>query len=186
MNIYELPTSIKAAGQELHIRNDGDWRMVIDVNIALSDPELTDQERAAAALMIFYDCKIEDIGDVQAALDGMMGFISVGENEHPHKKSPKLVDWEEDAGMIISGINGVLGKEVRAERYMHWWTFIAAYMAIGEGMLATVVGIRDKIAKGKKLEKHEKEFRRDNPQYFGIRKREAETSHALLLELIDG
>ena len=49
---------------------------------------------------------------------------------------------------------------------MHWWTFISYYMGIGEGGLATVVSIRDKIIKGKKLEKYEKEFKQHNPQYF--------------------
>lgn len=186
MNIYELPTCLDAAGQVLHIRNDGDWRMVIDVNIALTDPELNEQERAIAALTIFYDCPLEDIRDLQAAASAMVQFIAVGDEEETNSKKPRLVDWEEDAGMIISGINGVLGKEVRAERYMHWWTFISAYMSIGDSMLATVVGIRSKIARGKKLEKHEKDFKRDNPHYFKPRKREAEASYAFLLELIDG
>jgi hypothetical protein len=40
------------------------------------------------------------------------------------------------------------------------------FSAIGESPLSTVVGIRSKIAKGKKLEKYEQEFRHDNPQYF--------------------
>ena len=185
MNAYELPVSVNANGQELHIRRDGDWRMVIDVNIALTDPELTDEERAIAALSIFYDCKLETIHDMQAAINGMMDFISVGEQDEPHAKKPKLIDWEEDAGIIISGINKVIGREVRAERYMHWWTFIAAYMAIGDSVLATVVGIRDKVARGKKIEKHEREFMRENPQYFGVRKREAEASYARLMELIE-
>ena len=185
MNVYDLPTSIDAGGQVLHIRNDGDWRMVIDVNIALTDPELTDQEKAIAVLTIFYDCNIEGIKDIQAAIDGAMQFISVGEDDTRKPNRPKLIDWQEDAGIIISGINGVLGKEVRAERYMHWWTFIAAYMAIGDSVLATVVSIRDKIARGKKLEKHEKEFRRDNPHYFGTNKREAAANNALLLDLIE-
>lgn len=185
MNIYELPTTIDAGGQQLHIRNDGDWRMVIDVNIAITDPELTDQEKAAVTLMIFYDCDIEGIKDPQAAIDGAMQFISVGESDAPQSHRPKLVDWQEDAGMIISGINGVLNREVRAEPYMHWWTFIAAYMAIGDSVLATVVSIRDKIARGKKLEKHERDFKRNNPQYFGFNKREAAANHALLLDLID-
>ena len=186
MNIYELPTTVDAGGQVLHIRNDGDWRMVIDVNIALTDPELTDQERAMAALMIFYDCDLEDIKDFQAALDGAMMFIAVGEDDSiPQAKKPKLIDWQDDAAIIISGINSVLGREVRAERYMHWWTFTAAYMAIGDSVLATVVSIRDKIVRGKKLEKHEKDFKRDNPQYFGISKRQAASEHAALLELLD-
>jgi hypothetical protein len=43
---------------------------------------------------------------------------------------------------------------------------MAYFNAVGESALATVVGIRDKIAKGKKLEKYERQFRQDNPQYF--------------------
>ena len=186
MNAYELPTCLEAGDQILHIRNDGDYRMVIDVNIALTDRELTEQERAITALTIFYDCPIGEIEDIQAAANAMVEFIAAGENDDGGKKKPKLIDWEDDAGMIISGVNKVLGKEVRAERYMHWWTFIAAYMAIGDSVLATVVGIRDKIARGKKLEKHEKDFKRDNPHYFKVRKKEAQADFALLLEIIDG
>ena len=40
------------------------------------------------------------------------------------------------------------------------------FNAVGESSLATVVGIRNKIAKGKKLEKYELAFKTDNPQYF--------------------
>ena len=40
------------------------------------------------------------------------------------------------------------------------------YSAIGECPLSTILSIRDKIMRGKKLETHEREFRRDNPQYF--------------------
>lgn len=40
------------------------------------------------------------------------------------------------------------------------------FNAVGESALSTVVSIRSKIAKGKKLEKYEQEFRKENPQYF--------------------
>lgn len=186
MSIYDLPTSVNASGQQLHIRNDGDWRMVIDVNIALTDPELTDEEKAAAALLIFYDCNPNEIQDVQEAVNEMMRFIAVDDMDEGSSKKPRLVDWEEDGGLIVSGVNAVLGREIRAEKYMHWWTFIAAYMSIGDSVLATVVGIRNKIARGKKLEKHEKDFKRENPQYFTKRKREAQAEYDRLLELIDG
>lgn len=186
MNIYELPTQLNAAGQLLHIRNNGDWRMVIDVNIAITDPELDERERAIAALSIFYDLPLDEIEDLQAAANAMLQFIAVDDKEDNAAKKPRLIDWEEDAGIIISGINGVLNREVRAEQYMHWWTFIAAYMAIGDSVLATVVSIRDKIARSKKLEKHERDFKRENPHYFAPRKRDTEAAYALLLDLIDG
>lgn len=183
MSCYDLPTSINAKGQMLHIRNDGDWRMVVDVNIALSDVALTEQERVIAAVAIFYDIPdLDDISDMQSAIEGMMQFIAAG-TENPIKK-PKLLDWEEDAPLIVSGINAVIGKEVRAVGYMHWWTFIAAYMSIGDCALATVVSIRDKIARGKKLEKYEKDFKQDNPQYFN-NKRDQQAAYDMLLELIE-
>ena len=78
----------------------------------------------------------------------------------------KTIDWEKDSQLISSAVNKVAGQEVRAVEYMHWWTFMGYFNAIGESALSTVVGIRNKIAKGKKLEKYEMEFRRDNPQYF--------------------
>ena len=53
------------------------------------------------------------------------------------------------------------------------------YTAIGECPLSNIVGIRSKLVKGKPLEKHEREFKRDNPQYFiwdkdSIEQKEAE------------
>ena len=40
------------------------------------------------------------------------------------------------------------------------------YMGVGECALSTIVSIRTKKAKGKKLEKYESQFVRENPQYF--------------------
>lgn len=41
---------------------------------------------------------------------------------------------------------------------MHWWTFLGYFNEIGQGNFSFIVGIRDKLNYGKKLEKHEKEF----------------------------
>lgn len=183
MNAYDLPTTVSLDGREYAIRNNGDWRMVIDVNIALSDYDLEEKERVLAALAIFYP-ELAEIKDVNGAIKAMFDFIGAGEQENPKKSDTKLIDWEDDAAIIVSGVNHVLGKEVRAERYMHWWTFVAAYMAIGDSVLATVVSIRNKIHKGKKLEKHEQEFRRDNPQYFMPNKKKAQADYNDLLDLI--
>lgn len=52
------------------------------------------------------------------------------------------------------------------------------YMSIGEGSLSTIVSIRDKIMTGKKLEKYESKFKRDNPQYFNWNKNTVEQKEA--------
>ncbi|MCR4622678.1 MAG: bacteriophage Gp15 family protein [Clostridiales bacterium] len=184
LSAYSLPETLEAGGQTLAVRSRGDWRVVIDAMIALGDPELKESERAYAALNIFY---AEDPGtfkDPEAAFRAMSEFMDAGSQEAENApKRPKLIDWETDGALVVSGVNKVLGQEIRALPYMHWWTFMAAYMGIGEGALSTVVGIRDKLARGRKLDKTEKDFRRDNPQYFQMDRKALKAGRDMLLEL---
>ena len=172
--MYEIPKELRVEGQSWAIRNGGDFRMVLDCFIVLNDPELQATERMLATLIIFYE-KFSDVEDIfqlpestqEALIDAMFNFFNCGEKVSPGIQTPyKLVDWEQDAQMICAAVNTVAQKEIRSEPYMHWWTFMGYYMSVGESTLSTVLGIRSKIIKGKKLEKHEQEFRRSNPQYF--------------------
>ena len=45
---------------------------------------------------------------------------------------------------------------------LHWWTFLSAYMEIGDCTFAQIVRMRSLLAKGKKLEKHDREWYRAN------------------------
>ena len=172
--MYELQTSVEVNGVEYRITNEGDYRMVLDCFNVLNDEELNDYERMIACAIIFFVDfdSMDDLARLSSEeytdlINGMMLFFNCGENKSSGMTSQyKLIDWEQDSQLIISAINNVSGKEIRAERYIHWWTFMAYYMAIGDCPLSNIVSIRHKIAKGKKLEKYESEFRRDNPQYF--------------------
>ena len=62
----------------------------------------------------------------------------------------------------VADINRVAGREVRSLPFCHWWTFLAWFMGIGEGQLSTVVSIREKRRKGKKLSDWEREFYQEN------------------------
>ena len=171
--MYELPTSIDISGQSFAIGNKGDFRMVLDCFNALNDYEITEQERIASSLQIFYDLKnIYDISlfgeNIEEAILKMYEFFNCKAPEiegAPHKDY-KLIDWDIDEMLVVSAINQVIGKEIRLEEYVHWWTFMGYYMAVGECALSTVVSIRHKIAENKTLEKYEKKFRAENPQYF--------------------
>lgn len=170
--MFEIPVAITLDGVEYPIRNKGDYRMVLDCFSALNDPELDVKHRILTSLIIFYDGLDEDTdideffhGDVDSAIREMYLFFNCGQPEN-HTKRPNLMDWEKDGQLIASAINNVAKTEIRFEPYVHWWTFMGYYMSIGESAFSTVVGIRYKIKSGKKLEKHEKEFKRDNPQYF--------------------
>jgi len=172
--MYELPTTVTINDKTYTIRNRGDYRMVLDCFQVLNDIELSENERILACLLIFY----EDFNEVESVLsfneeelksliEGAFSFFNCGQQHNPAADTNyKTIDWESDTQLICSAVNKVAGKEIRAESYLHWWTFMAYFNAVGESALATVVGIRDKIANGKKLEKYERQFRQDNPQYF--------------------
>ena len=84
------------------------------------------------------------------------------------------MNWEQDAGLIIPAVNKVIGKEVRAISYMHWWTFAGAYMEIGESLFSQVLSIRQKKQKHQKLEKWEQEFYQKNRSMIDLKKRYSE------------
>lgn len=172
--MYDLPTSVFIDDTEYKIRNAGDFRMVIDCFSALSDIEMGENYRILASLIIFY----EDFNDendiprdtelVTELVKEMYKFFNQGqeEDETPQAVKPKLIDWEKDSTIIMAAVNNVAKQELRLEPYVHWWTFLGYYMSVGESVLSTVVSIRDKIIRGKKLEKWEREYQQDNPNLF--------------------
>lgn len=177
--MYELPVTIKVNETVYAIRNRGDYRMVLDCFNALNDTELNKQERIIACLAIFLEDihSIEDVynlPDIEQVCNEMMRFFNCGQEETGKKLNYRLIDWEKDETLICSAINNVAGKEIRIEPYIHWWTFMGYYVAIGECSLSTVVSIRSKQSRNKKLEKHERQFVTDNPQYFNWDRRTPE------------
>lgn len=169
--MFELPTEVTVNGRVYPIRNKGDYRMVLDCFLTLHDTLLDSKERIITTLIIFYSDfnSIEDVlenPDLKELVEEMYSFFNCGQKNPGKKTNYRLIDWEKDEQLIASAVNSVAGKEVRAEAYIHWYTFMGYYTAIGESSLSTVVGIRQKIVKGKKLEKYEAEFQRDNPEYF--------------------
>ena len=160
---YELPASVSIGGRDFAIRTD--YRAILDIILALNDPELTDEDRAAVALGIFYPEETPE--DLPAALDVCMWFISGGDESKSDKPAPKLVDWEKDFRWIASPINKMLGRDIRAEK-MHWWTFLSLYYEIGDCTFAQIVKIRNAKATGKKLDKADREWARKNAELITI------------------
>ena len=156
MSAYDLPTSLIIGEVGYPIRYS--WRAVLDILIACSDPELDDYAKVDCLLKIFYP----DFAKIppeyhQEACEKACAFIDCGKTSD-RKESPKMIDWEQDASIIIPEINKVAGKEVRLDPNVHWWTFFGWFMGIGDGLLASVLNIRQKKSRGKKLEKWEQEF----------------------------
>lgn len=174
--MYELPTEIIIDGQSYSIRNKGDYRLVLDCLSALQDIELSNDDRVLTALIIFYD-NLNNEDDIfntfktqeslLSAIKEMYKFFNCGNEDSVGMNTGfKVIDWDDDSQLIVSGINKVSNKEIRSEPYIHWWTFMGYFISIGDSPLSTVVGIRYKILKNKKLEKWEREYRQNNPNYF--------------------
>lgn len=160
MNLWSLPDAADIGGREYAI--NADFRDILDIISRLNDMKQDQQIRFYVALALFYeDFRLMPDTDYQAAVEWMFDFINCGE-QPDGKKQPKTIDWEQDRAMIVADINKVAGCEIRALPFCHWWTFIAWFNGIGDGQLATVVSIREKLRKGKKLTEWEHNFYREN------------------------
>ena len=156
--IFDLPKTLTVNGKEHPIRTD--FRDILRVLVAFEDPNLEDAEKVYVCLFIVYE-DFENLSDdeYEEAYREAVRFIDNGTEP---KHSPKTMDWEQDANLIFPAINRVAGYEVRTIEYLHWWTFLGFFMEIGESAFSTVLGLRQKKAKGKKLEKWEREFWSEN------------------------
>ena len=161
--MWDLPIAVEINGKSHPIRNKCDYRVVLDVICALNDSELTDKEKVKCALFIFYE-DISAIDDFETAIKEMFRIINGGEEqEESQEQKPSLMDWEHDFSQLAPPISRVLGYDVRTpNKYTHWYSFLGGYMEIGECTFSTIVSIRSKRAKGKKLDKWEEEYIREH------------------------
>lgn len=178
--MYSLPVSVEIGGTEYPIRSD--YRAVLDICAALSDAELSQQEKAAVALDIFYPTLTDIPGEqLQDAIKQCFWFINCGD-QGENRPAPKLMDWEQDFKYLVAPINRVAGAEIRSLAYMHWWTFISAYYEIGDCLFAQIIRIRDRLARGKPLDKQDREWYRQNRHLVEIRNKYTDAENELLKE----
>lgn len=108
---WGLPTSVEIGGESYEIRTD--FRVILDIFVMLSDPDLSGTDRAEGILQMFY-VSPEDIPPqhLQEAVDAFSWFQNGGQ-EPDKRKSPKLVDWEQDYPLILPPINRIFGRDIR-------------------------------------------------------------------------
>lgn len=182
MDTWKLPTTLRVGGKDYAIRTD--YRAVLDILIAMNDTDIyagmNEQEKNAEQSMtmlqiLYLDFEIIPPQHWKEAAEQAIEFIDCGFSSD-NKPKPRLMDWNQDAPILIPAVNKVAGKDIRAEKYMHWWTFLGLFMEIGESTFATVVGLRDKKKRGKKLEKWEQEFYKNNKSLVDLKVKQIERS----------
>lgn len=182
MDKRHLPTTVIVADKELEVFTD--YRDILDIFTILSDPDLLEYERVAVALDYFY--KTDDyIVDYKEAVLQMYNFITAGEPEpSAHHESKPLLDWDQDFTVIAAPISKIVGRDIRGMEYLHWWSFLSAFMEIGECTFSTYVSIRDKMNRGVKLEKHEERIYREHKDKILLHKKVDSTTQALMDEIL--
>lgn len=183
--IGQLPESLTVCGKELPI--NADFRNALTIFEAFADNKLTKQEKAYICLRRLYKATVTaDIA--QEALEQAYWFLDGGDAPKSAPEEVKLIDWKHDEQMITPAISKVLNViDIRSLPYLHWWTFIGAFGEIGEGLFSQVVHLRQKLGKGEKLDKTDKEFYKKNLELVTLRTPEEQATidktEAVLKEL---
>lgn len=181
MDKRHLPYSINISGVDVPI--DADYRNVLDIFSIFNSPDLLDEEKMYLVLEYLYDTD-DYLRDPAEALRELEVFINGGVvDTSPKTQEKPLYDWDQDFDIIVSAVNHVLGYDCREKKFLHWWTFLSAFMEIGECTFSTYVAIRDKKNKGKKLDKWEQQIYKDNRDRIVLKKKIDKTTQAIMDEL---
>ena len=152
--MFSLPTTVEIDGRSYEIRTD--FRTILEIFVMLDDPDLTDADKTEALLRMFY---IERPSDPEAAITAFVSFADPRGSGNKEKPHTRLISWSQDFDLMVAPINHILNTECRSLPYLHWRTFLAAYLEIPpESVFARVLRIREKLRTGKKLEKYERSW----------------------------
>lgn len=154
-----LPTRLKVGDKWYGIKTD--YRNILTILQAYNDKSLTDRDKVYVVMRRMYRDNLRLIRreDYKDALKAANEFIECRQREDSKKPSPRVVNWVKDEQLIFPAINKAAGCEVRALPYLHWWTFLGYFQSIdGDSTWGFILTLRQKRAKGKKLEKYEREF----------------------------
>ncbi|EXG86221.1 Bacteriophage Gp15 protein [Clostridium sp. ASBs410] len=175
--IGALPTCLGINGNNYPIETD--YRNILIALTACADPEYNDKERLYILMKRLFRDSLNEIPEdcITEAAEKVKWFVDCGQTADDKKPPIKVIDWEQDEPIIFPAINKLAHREVRSADYIHWWTFMGYFMEIEDGTFSMVLGIRQKIAKGKKLEKWEEEFYRSNKALCDIKARYTHEEH---------
>lgn len=182
----QLPKTLTINGKSYRIRTD--FRNILRIFEAFADKDLSDKEKMLVCLRrMFVDFSKLPYDDYKEAYEQVYWFIGCGK---PEEKRPpvRTFNWIKDEPLMFPAVNKAAGLEVRAVPYLHWWTFMGYFESIdAESLFGTVLSIRQKKARGKKLEKYEREFMQNNKALMALDVEEAKprTAEEKLLDMFN-
>ena len=120
-----------------------DYRIGVQIQLCISDPNLSDGEKTGTALYLLYG---RGTPDFQTAMDGLSWFLSCGDPSpgEPDHSEP-VYSFEYDAGRIVSGFKKVFHRDISREK-MHWFEFVPMLADLDGTAYTNVIDIRSKNA----------------------------------------
>jgi len=175
---FSLPDSVTVSGVPFSVRTD--FRVILEIFVMLDDPDLTDADKTEALLRMFY---VNQPPDAEEAIQAFTDFVDPRHGSQGKKSSGRLIDWTQDFDLMVAPINHILGFECRAAEYLHWRTFLSAYLEIPpESVFARVLRIREKLRTGKKLEKNERSWYHKNRDLVHLKPKFSKSEEDILSE----
>lgn len=169
-----LPTALEVGG--LNYKINPDFRNILTIFEAFGDTSLTDREKAYICFKRLYTDKVS-IRHIEEAVRKAYWFCDGGDMPKSKPDEIRTIDWKHDEQIIFPAVSKTIGvADVRELLYLHWWSFLGCFGEIGEGLFSTVLSIRRKKSKGKKLEKYEQDFFKQNKELVVLRTSEEQAA----------
>lgn len=99
-----------------------DYRIGVQIQLCVSDPELSDSEKTYTAFSLLYG---NGIPDLQTALEGLSWFMACGNPvDIPGEDgTAEVYSFEYDSARIVSAFRKVFGMDISREQ-LHWFAFV--------------------------------------------------------------
>jgi hypothetical protein len=146
------------------LKIETNFRSFIMFELLMQDNKVSEQDKIALALNIFYK---EVPKDLKKAIDVILWFYSCGkehkENTKREQKEHKerIYSYEHDANYIYSAFLSQYGIDLNEIDYLHWWKFKSLFEGLNdENKICEIMGYRavdlSKIKDKKQRDKYKK------------------------------
>lgn len=156
-----------------------DYRIGVQIQLCISDPELSDSEKTAIALNLLYG---RGMPDLQTAIDGLSWFLSCGgpATDDITKEDP-VFSFEQDSARLVSAFKKVFGIDISRER-LHWFEFVPMLGDLSGTAFTSVIDIRTTDASEISEKKREEFIRMKNR--FALSSQYTSEEQALIEEIV--
>ena len=159
-----------------------DFRIGVQISLAMVDPDLTDSDKAAVAFRLLYG---NGIPDIKTAAEGLRWFLRCGTDERadiPPDNSPPSFFWDFDAGRIWASFRATYGIDLHTAN-MHWFEFCNLMASVGKDTsLGQAMEVRNYPLKGTKGEERAKVVKAKMALTPPAQKSEAEREEETILK----